>query len=107
MPTTSCAARAAAFLSPSTFVFLAAALFGAALPYAAALADPAAAGPPAPAAGESRNELEEIVVTAEKRESTVQATPISITALSADELTTENVFTVEDLAGAVPGVSMR
>jgi iron complex outermembrane recepter protein len=108
MLTTPCAARAAAFLSPSTvFVFLAAALFGTALPYAAAMADPAAAGPPAPAAGESRNELEEIVVTAEKRESTVQATPISITALSASDLAEENIASVEDLIGKVPGISLR
>src|SRR6202050_2489383 len=108
MPTTSCAARAAAFLSPSTvFVFLAAALLGAALPHAAAMAAPAAAGPPAPAAGENRNELEEIVVTAEKRESTVQATPISITALSASDLAEENIASVEDLIGKVPGISLR
>src|ERR1700729_2556045 len=108
MPTTSCAARAAAFLSPSTvFVFLAAALLGAALPYAAAMADPAAAGPPAPTAGENRNELEEIVVTAEKRESTVQATPISITALSAGDLAEQNITSVEDMIGKVPGISLR
>jgi iron complex outermembrane receptor protein len=61
-----------------------------------------AASPPAEYGG-----LEEIVVTAEKRESTVQATPISISALNAEELVTQNVFSVEDLAGAVPGVSMR
>ncbi|HEX4242190.1 MAG TPA: TonB-dependent receptor [Steroidobacteraceae bacterium] len=51
--------------------------------------------------------LEEIVVTAEKRDSTVQATPIAITALSAGDLAQENIQTVEDLVGAVPGVSMR
>ena len=107
---TSCAAYAAAFLSRSTlFAFLAAATLGAALPYATAMADPAAAGPPsgASAAGESRNELEEIVVTAEKRESTVQATPISITALSGTDLAEQNIASVEDLVGKVPGVSLR
>jgi outer membrane receptor protein involved in Fe transport len=51
--------------------------------------------------------LEEIVVTAEKRDSTVQATPIAITALSAGDLAQENIQSVEDLVGAVPGVSMR
>jgi iron complex outermembrane receptor protein len=51
--------------------------------------------------------LEEIVVTAEKRASTVQEVPISISALSGDELAQKNVVTLEDLAGAVPGVSMR
>ena len=51
--------------------------------------------------------LEEIVVTAEKRDSTVQATPISITALSAVDLAQENIATVEDLVGKVPGISLR
>jgi outer membrane receptor protein involved in Fe transport len=37
----------------------------------------------------------------------VQATPISISALSAEDLVSKNVATIEDLAGAVPGVSMR
>ena len=58
-------------------------------------------------ASKGGGELDEIVVTAEKRESTVQATPISITALSAEDLVTQNVLSVEALAGAVPGVSMR
>jgi iron complex outermembrane receptor protein len=108
MPTTPCAARAAAFFSPSTvFAFLAAALLGAALPYAPATADPAAAGPAAPAPGESRSELEEIVVTAEKRDSTVQATAISMTALTTNDLQAEGVANVEDLVGKVPGLSLR
>src|ERR1700738_4367618 len=46
--------------------------------------------------------LEEIVVTAEKRESTVQAT-----ALSAVDCAQENIVTVEDLVGKVPGISLR
>src|ERR1700693_224165 len=52
-------------------------------------------------------ELQEIVVTAEKRESTVQETPISLTALSGSDLQSQNITSVEDLAGAVPGVSLR
>jgi outer membrane receptor protein involved in Fe transport len=76
-----------------------------------AAADPATAGPSASPAGESApargNELEEIVVTAEKRESTVQATAISMTALSSNDLAEQNVGTVEDLVGKVPGISLR
>jgi iron complex outermembrane receptor protein len=51
--------------------------------------------------------LEEIIVTAEKRESTVQATPISMTALSAGDLLDENITSVQDLVGTVPGLSAR
>jgi iron complex outermembrane recepter protein len=65
------------------------------------------AATPGTTPGESNNSLEEIVVTAEKRESTVQATAISITALSATDLAQENIATVEDLVGKVPGISLR
>ena len=51
--------------------------------------------------------LEEIIVTAEKRSSTVQQTPISISALSADDLVEKNLVSLQDIAKAVPGVSMR
>ena len=61
----------------------------------------------AAAAAEAPNQLEEVVVTAEKRQATVQTTPVSISALSADDLTQKNLVTIEDIAFAVPGVSMR
>jgi iron complex outermembrane recepter protein len=51
--------------------------------------------------------LEEIIVTAEKRESTVQATPIAMTALSAGDLVGENITSIQDLVGAIPGISLR
>jgi outer membrane receptor protein involved in Fe transport len=51
--------------------------------------------------------LEEIVVTAEKRVSTVQSTPISITAVSGEQLAAQGIATVEDLAATTPGISMR
>ena len=51
--------------------------------------------------------LEEVVVTAEKFKSTVQETPISLSALSGDQLITAGIFSVEDLARSVPGLSMR
>jgi outer membrane receptor protein involved in Fe transport len=51
--------------------------------------------------------LEEIVVTAEKRDSTVQATPIAMTALSSNDLLQENITSVIDLVGTVPGLSVR
>ncbi len=108
-----CAADAAAFLPASVLsALVGAALAGAALLCAPAMADPdPAAGPANPAAAapaaKSTGELEEIVVTAEKRESTVQATAISLTALSAGDLLQQNIETPEDLVGRVPGISLR
>jgi iron complex outermembrane recepter protein len=72
----------------------------------AAAATPAAA--PASAASSTKGgELEEITVTAEKRESTVQATPIAMTAMSSADLSQENIVSIQDLVGAVPGISLR
>src|ERR1700722_2148811 len=51
--------------------------------------------------------LEEIVVTAEKHNSTVQKTPISMTAISGSQLQSQGIASVEALAPEVPGISMR
>ena len=51
--------------------------------------------------------LEEITVTAEKVNSTIQNTPISISALSGDQLTAAGLNRLEDVAHEVPGLSMR
>ena len=62
----------------------------------------------AAAAGEAgEEELQEIVVSAEKRASTVQETPISLSALSSQDLQNQNITSLEELAAQVPGVSMR
>jgi iron complex outermembrane receptor protein len=56
----------------------------------------------------SRNDtLDEIVVTAQKRESTVQSTPISITAISGDQLQAQGVSDLKGVIAEVPGISMR
>jgi outer membrane receptor protein involved in Fe transport len=78
----------------------------AALLCAASFSGSVLAAPPGNTPGENAG-LEEIVVTAEKRESTVQATAISMTALSAGDLAEENIVSVEDLVGKVPGISLR
>ena len=52
-------------------------------------------------------ELQEIVVTAEKRESTVQKTPISITAISGAELQAQGLTDMTSVAQQVPGVSFK
>jgi outer membrane receptor protein involved in Fe transport len=68
---------------------------------------PAHASLAASAVTTNPGELDEIVVTAEKRESTVQQTAISMTAISGELLQEHGVQTVEDLMGTVPGVSIR
>jgi outer membrane receptor protein involved in Fe transport len=51
--------------------------------------------------------LEEITVTAEKFNSTIQNTPISISALSGDQLAAAGLTRLEDIAHEIPGLSMR
>jgi iron complex outermembrane receptor protein len=53
----------------------------------------------------SSDVLEEIVVTAEKRASTVQKTPISITAVTGQEMRDHGLITVNDVIAQVPGVA--
>jgi iron complex outermembrane recepter protein len=51
--------------------------------------------------------LSEVVVTAEKRESTVQKTPISITAYSGDALAAQGTTNILAVAEETPGMSFR
>ncbi len=53
------------------------------------------------------SQLEEIVVTAEKRESTVQKTPISLTAISGQDIQDRGLTNLGDLVQSVPGVAIR
>jgi outer membrane receptor protein involved in Fe transport len=55
-------------------------------------------------AGAQAGALEEIVVTATRRETSVQDTPLAITALSADALEVQNIENAQDLTAAVPNV---
>ena len=56
---------------------------------------------------ESPAPLAEVVVTAQKRVSTVQNTPISITAVSGDDLLSRGVASLATLAQGTPGVSLK
>ena len=51
--------------------------------------------------------LQQITITAERRESTVQKTAISMTAISGAQLTQRGLDSIEDVALEVPGISMR
>jgi iron complex outermembrane recepter protein len=54
-----------------------------------------------------RDQLEEIIVTAEKRESTVQNTAISLTAVSGTDIQDRGLTDLSNLMQSVPGVSIR
>lgn len=51
--------------------------------------------------------LQEIVVTATKRQTTVQNTPMTITAITGDQLANRGLTNLEDTIRNVPGVSVR
>src|SRR5580658_8156270 len=72
-----------------------------------AFADPADTGAGNRAAPERNDQLEEIVVTAEKRSSTVQDTAISMTALSGDLMQQQGITDISGIIQAVPGISQR
>jgi iron complex outermembrane recepter protein len=59
------------------------------------------------AEGGQVTELEEVVITATKRESTVQDTPISVTAISASDIANKGLTDFNSLALTVPGIAMR
>jgi iron complex outermembrane recepter protein len=51
--------------------------------------------------------LQEVVITAEKREGTVQDTPISITAFTGEDLANAGITSTEALAGLTPGLTVQ
>jgi iron complex outermembrane recepter protein len=71
------------------------------------IAAPPASTPSAAAAAPELGGLADVVVTAEKFKSTVQDTPISLTALSGDQLSASGITTIQEVAHSVPGLSMR
>src|SRR5882762_2645538 len=60
--------------------------------------DPVAGAPEASSTGG----LEEIIVTAEKKTTTVQTTPIAITAISGEELSHRQITNIDQLSAVVP-----
>src|SRR5271154_2420401 len=79
----------------------------AALSCSAAILFPANASAQAAADVGPASTLDEIVVTAQKRTSTVQTTPISISAVSGDDLQARGVASLAALAQGTPGVSLK
>ena len=66
----------------------------------------AAQTPPEPAAT-SGNALEEIVVTAQKREQSLQDVPIAVTAITSTQLVANRITNVQDLSGLAPNTIVR
>jgi len=61
----------------------------------------------APVSAAESDVLEEVVVTAEKRSSTVQDTPISIAAFSGDELEAAGISSTDALSNLTPGLVVQ
>jgi len=51
--------------------------------------------------------LQEVIVTAERREETVQKIPLSITAVTGEQLQERGITRLEELAAETPGISMK
>ena len=73
-----------------------------------ALVAPAfAAAPPAASDASAVSTVGEVIVTAEKRSSTVQKTPLSITVLTGQQLQSQGISSVGQIAQQVPGISFK
>ena len=60
---------------------------------------------PAVAGSEASNKLDEIVVTARKREESLNDVPVAVTAVTGDSLEQAGIGSVEGLIGTVPGLA--
>lgn len=72
----------------------------------AGLAAPAAAqiATPAPAAASDVGAVEEIIITARRREESLQSVPVAVAAFSADQLRDRSITTIADLGSAAPNL---
>jgi len=73
----------------------------------ASAVDAAAGATDASSAATDSGGLSEITVTAERFKSTIQSTPISISALSGDQLAAAGLTRIQDFVHEIPGLSMR
>jgi len=76
-------------------------------PFAAFAAVPCLAQAPAPAPEAAESRIEEIVVTAQRREEKLQDVGIAVTALGGEMLTDLNITTATDITRAVPSLKMN
>jgi outer membrane receptor protein involved in Fe transport len=92
-------------MKPRIEIIIAALLSGASISFAAET--PSQPTLVAQNSGASSQGLEEIVVTSQKRASTVQTTPISISAVTGFELQERGITSLATLAQGTPGVSLK
>jgi len=59
------------------------------------------------AAADETTGVKDIVVTAQKREQSIQDVPVAITAFTGDALEANRISTVNDLSGLAPGLTVR
>src|ERR1700758_612656 len=65
-----------------------------------------ATGPGAPAGGEAERPLQEVIVTATRREESLSKVPISVSALTQSDMDDRGVKDMQDIVRFVPGVSI-
>jgi iron complex outermembrane receptor protein len=63
--------------------------------------------PTANHAGQNVSQVQEIVVTAQKREESLQKVPVSITALTTQAITNNRIQTLHDLSSLAPNLAVR
>lgn len=98
---------AAAPITPTAASSAPPAAAGAAPPPATGTAETVTVASPAPKGPVSANRMvEEIVVTAQKREESLQDIPLSVTAFSAGKLEAMGVQTIQDLPNITPGLTI-
>jgi len=61
----------------------------------------------AQAAADETTGVKDIIVTAQKREQSVQDVPIAVTAVTQENLQANRIFTVNDLSAIAPGVTVK
>src|SRR5215212_558150 len=62
---------------------------------------------PKPASAVSENALEEVIVTARRREESLQVVPISVTAFSGETLASKGIANAFDLQSQVPSLRIQ
>src|ERR1700676_4528534 len=61
----------------------------------------------APPAGSSNYQLEEVLVTAERRESKLQDTPIAVSVIDGGQIQRENLVNLSEIAAKAPSVTFN